>query len=57
MRDIAAKSLDAFVWGIALAAQSERQPFVNHIIIDGTINPAVAAFVHESIGESHEGGA
>jgi membrane-bound serine protease (ClpP class) len=41
----------------ALAAQGEPEPFVNHIVIDGTINPAVVEFVHESIQKSHEGGA
>jgi membrane-bound serine protease (ClpP class) len=46
-----------FVSGLALAAQGDPRPFVNHIIIDGTINPAVAQFVSESIQKSAEGGA
>jgi membrane-bound serine protease (ClpP class) len=49
--------LTLFVCGLALAAEREPEPFVNHIVIDGTINPAVAEFVHESIQKSHEGGA
>jgi membrane-bound serine protease (ClpP class) len=38
-------------------AKREPEPFVNHIVIDGTINPAVAEFFRESIQQSHEGGA
>ncbi|MGH7824511.1 MAG: NfeD family protein, partial [Candidatus Binatia bacterium] len=49
--------LTLFVCALALAAQGEPQPFVNHIIIDGTINPAVGEFIHESIQRSDEGGA
>jgi membrane-bound serine protease (ClpP class) len=49
--------LTPFIFGLALAAQDKPQPFVNRIIVDGTINPAVAEFVRESIQKSHEGGA
>jgi membrane-bound serine protease (ClpP class) len=49
--------LTPFICGLALAAQDKPQPFVNRIIVDGTINPAVAEFVRESIQKSHEGGA
>ena len=54
---IMAVALTLFVSALALSAQSEPQLFVNHIFIDGTINPAVADFVGESIQTSHQGGA
>jgi membrane-bound serine protease (ClpP class) len=50
-------TLSLFLYAIALGAQDEPKPFINQIIIDGTINPAVAAFVGESIQRSYEGGA
>lgn len=49
--------LTLLVCALALVAQDEPRPFVNHISVDGTINPAVAEFIHESIQRSHEGGA
>ncbi|HWO43063.1 MAG TPA: nodulation protein NfeD [Candidatus Eisenbacteria bacterium] len=41
----------------SLPAQTRSRPFVNHIIIDGTINPAVADFIAESIQKSQQSGA
>jgi membrane-bound serine protease (ClpP class) len=46
-----------FACSAFLRAQETAQPFVNQIVIDGTINPAVAEFVSESIQQSHESGA
>jgi membrane-bound serine protease (ClpP class) len=46
-----------FAYVLAPASGREPATFVNLIAIDGTINPAVAEFVHESIRTSHEGGA
>jgi membrane-bound serine protease (ClpP class) len=42
---------------VALAGAGEAQTFVNRIVVDGTINPAVAEFIGESIQQSHQGGA
>jgi hypothetical protein len=38
-----------FLSALAWAARGEPQPFVNRISVDGTINPAVAEFIHQSI--------
>jgi membrane-bound ClpP family serine protease len=37
-------------------AQEGTAPFVEHLVIDGTVNPAVAEFVHErSVAAHHDG--
>jgi len=46
-----------YACAMALAAQNQSRPFVNRIVIDGTINPAVAEFISESIQISSENGA
>ena len=50
-------TLSLWLCSVALTAAGERPAFVNRIVIDGTINPAVAEFVGESIQQSHEAGA
>jgi membrane-bound serine protease (ClpP class) len=49
-------ALSLFLYAV-VSAGSQPRPFVNHIVVDGTINPAVADFVGESIQQSHEAGA
>jgi membrane-bound serine protease (ClpP class) len=49
--------LALFVGAVSAGAQDAAPPFVNHLVIEGTINPAVAEFVQESIGVSHREGA
>jgi membrane-bound serine protease (ClpP class) len=46
--------LSLLVVGASVLAQSTKPstPHVDHISIDGTINPAVADFIHESIGRA-----
>src|ERR687892_345549 len=39
------------------AAESQPQAFVNRVVVDGTINPAVVEFISESIQQSHDAGA
>src|SRR5919106_4278101 len=39
------------------AAESQPQVFVNRVVVDGTINPAVVEFIGESIQQSHDAGA
>ena len=39
------------------AAESQPQAFVNRVMVDGTINPAVVEFISESIQQSHDAGA
>ena len=46
-----------FACSAIVRAEETAQPFVNQIVIDGTINPAVAEFVSETIRQSHETGA
>lgn len=38
-------------------AQDSTPRFINRLVIDGTINPAVAEFIQEKIWESHQNGA
>jgi membrane-bound serine protease (ClpP class) len=49
-------ALSLFLYAV-VSAGSQPRPFVNHIVVDGTINRAVADFVGESIQQSHEAGA
>ena len=50
--------LSVLMMNIASAgAQPVPEPFVDRLVIDGTINPAVAEFVHERIGAAHHDGA
>lgn len=42
---------------LSIAAQPVPEPFVYRLVIDGTINPAVAEFVHEQIAAAHQDGA
>ncbi|MBI3303979.1 MAG: hypothetical protein HYZ72_18080 [Deltaproteobacteria bacterium] len=42
---------------VSAGAQDAAPPFVNRLVIEGTINPAVAEFVQESIHVSHREGA
>src|SRR5919106_5903807 len=50
-------TLSLWLCSVALAGAGEPPAFVNRIVIDGTINPAVAEFIGESIQQSHEAGA
>lgn len=45
------------VRAVTSSAQDAAPGFVNCIVIDGTINPAVAEFIRESIHTSHQDGA
>src|ERR671922_2218484 len=49
--------LTFWLYSVVLAGAGEPPAFVNRIVIDGTINPAVAEFIGESIQQSHEAGA
>ncbi len=52
-------SLALVMAGVAVMAQPKGPsgPFVDHIVIDGGINPAVDDFIRESIGRAHIRGA
>ena len=46
------------ILGPATASEQEKPAvFVNRIVVDGTINPAVAGFIQDSIRVSHQGSA
>jgi membrane-bound serine protease (ClpP class) len=49
--------LSLFLYAALSAAEGQPPTFVNRVVVDGTINPAVAEFIGESIQQSRKGGA